>query len=294
MRTSIFPSKKSIISGLLTFAFLLLCAQLMKSIRTQEDAVSAEAPVEPSHESTSGEINGASSARDIIEITEIADETSQEPRLVTPNEFKQFEFNQEQWRKARGYFDDLDYLQYSTYSRQALYELMLSGDLLATHVLARMLKDEGQEKLYKEYLEYAAVQGSTRALIGLMHSAKSVIYESEATEQEKTDAIGNMLVVAELAAMRGDNSGISQGLFQLDKREMVLTEIDKEQITQMAEVLFENLKERRRLAGFDEFDNSIDPLERTVTNHIISGMPNPNNWGLQYFEQPEFVTVNTE
>ena len=221
-------------------------------------------------------------------------ETHLKARMLSQNELKQLEFSQEQWRKDRGYFSDDDYLAYATYSSQALYELAKTGDLIAIQSLAKILRDEGQHDLSNEYLQYAATHGSTRALIGLMNRAKSVTFEVDATEEEKTSAIHTMLVFAEVAAMRGDTSGISQGLWELERRDMVLTELDKEQISGQAEFFFDQLGKAREISGLGEFDNSIDPLDRTLRNHMISNTPNPSKWGIEYFEQPQYVTVSTE
>lgn len=205
--------------------------------------------------------------------------------MATPNDLLRLRFERDEWRKSRGYFEQDDYLAYETYSDESIYQLAKSDDLMAVHLLANMHRRNGSSDDARSVLQHAVYLGSTRALTDLMFMVGLDSRDQNLTEQQQLSLTKQSLVFGEIAARRGDYSGILEGLIRLDQSGVVLTPKDIDDISITAKAAFDSINLQRSINGLHPLDNTPNELETASIQHLISGLRNRSEWGLDYILQ---------
>lgn len=172
-----------------------------------------------------------------------------------------------EWNLDHGYFKDNDRVVYGSYSKQQLLELADQGDLLAYQVLVRDeigyrpgrpvkgSEDEHWGRL-KNYLESAAVYGSTEALLRLSQLVRA--RHAAGKLQGRGDIMA--LALIDVAFRRGDYNAIPAFALYLDSRLSPLTETEERDALKASDAFYKKLVQTRARKSLPGFDNTPTAL----------------------------------
>lgn len=187
-----------------------------------------------------------------------------------------------EWKRERGYFQQGDYDLYASYDEFTLVELAKKGDLLALDILANLARKNGDKRKSALLRLEAAAYGSTSALTELSTAIYTTTFRTNISDKKRHDIYKNMLAYSEVAAMRGDRLGVWSSLMVLNSKEVALSDVDIQDVTERAEKIYGELEKRRERMGLSSFDNTTDKFTEITLDFLLSPIPNPNNWAEKY------------
>ena len=217
-----------------------------------------------------------------------------DPAVLESTDLAPLEYDVERWRRARGYFDQADLNGYATYGLETLAELSKSGDLIAMHLFAEALDAAGEHESASVVRHAAAVQGSTAALTALAADYRTELWElGEEQVVERKEALGKMLVYAEVAALRGDYTGVVEGILEIDDSGVQLSPSEVAEISRTARMIYEDLAQKRESLGLPDFDNGTPMLELATNSFMLSQFRTRSGWGPDLISRlPELVPAD--
>ena len=189
----------------------------------------------------------------------------------------------ENWRRARGYFTQTDYDGYATYGEETLRELAGNGDILALDLFADALFAAGEDDRARVVLHLAAVHGSTAALTRLATDYRHELWSLDAEDPAlRRQALGRMLIYAEVAALRGDYDGLIVGLQEIESSGIEFTPPELEEISAQAESIYDDLALQRAHLGMRPFDDETPALELVTKGFMLSPYRSRAGWGASH------------
>ncbi len=182
--------------------------------------------------------------------------------IFAPDESKEIQG----WLERRGYLGPEDERAYGSYSDEILIALAKNNDLRAIMFLAdKAIKAPNKDLAYKPeeiekriakanaYWTLGAALGSTTALDYI------ALYMNRGLDApEARPVVLNIMAIYKTIEMRGDMdlSKSSREHF-VRERSVVLTQEEQQFVKDQANVIYQDLENRRRELGLGEFDNSM-------------------------------------
>lgn len=162
-----------------------------------------------------------------------------------------------QFHATRGYFQEDQLVEYSSYDLLTLESLAKDGDVKAIQLLAMERLKQGEvEASFQLWLD-AAVYGSTQAL-NLAASDKFSAFFIAEDLGEKEGYLIEAFALIHVSKRRGDHIA-TDSYIQLmkDIRRIDLTSEQEKKISEKADQLYEELENRRKEIGLGPFDNHV-------------------------------------
>ena len=208
-------------------------------------------------------------------------------RIVTEEELDILREEQNTWKRSRGYFDKQDYLSYDGYSFETLEKLGADGDLLALHVVGKKYRRAREYDNEHSAFFKAAIQGSTNALLELAvaHRFNREAYLKQGDVEAAHLEMMKEMAIYEVAAKRGDGSGVSLGLLRLARENVLLTNEQIDEISKGASTYLKILERERFSTIGEPFDNSTSLLEVEFQNHLHSAATNNSLWASKFLDR---------
>lgn len=164
------------------------------------------------------------------------------------------------WFGARGYdFGKGSNNEYASYDIDTLEKLAQAGDVRAMKYWGKAVYGTvgGFEKAKASYIN-AAIHGSTDAINAVGLAMESSLYSNAKLAEEKNIAALEILAWYNAAALRGDRLPAiigSKDFIKINKLD--LSEEDQQKIQTRSKEIYDDLVQKRRALGLDEFDNSV-------------------------------------
>ncbi|MBK8187921.1 MAG: hypothetical protein IPK77_12155 [Cellvibrio sp.] len=180
-------------------------------------------------------------------------------RLITENEL----LNIKEWDRSNGKFSDSELNEYGQLSPNTLEELAKKGDLKAIQTLADHEAILGNTERSLELWNWAAVHGSTEALMRFAYRHGGD-YVSSKRSEDALDALAYM----NAAATRGDlfTKHVHIDSFYRTNNFYPTAE-QQAYIDSRSNEILKDLEDKRRNLGLPEFDNNPPPeLKKIVDN----------------------------
>ena len=180
------------------------------------------------------------------------------PGFNTDSEMRAFQAELKEWEASRGY-SHAD--EYRAYSEAILEDLAKNGDTRALSALAtlryRTHGFDGAAPLYSK----AAMLGDTSALERLGSIEEISHYSNAKSEDEKYLSMLRTLAWYKVARLRGDRlPELFMGDAFITNNNIHLTEVDNQQIAEMADKIYRKMQDERNNQGLGEFDNSVPDI----------------------------------
>ena len=184
---------------------------------------------------------------------------------ATLSGFSPIEMNEiETWFASHGNFMfESEKNQYTSYNVDTLKQLGEAGDIRALHELTKLYLNQDNSSKYGfdaalPLYWKAATYGSTQALIELGIVTDAKYRFGLYSEEEKRQAILDVLSLYEVAAMRGDKWGVLvYGKSMTSSSAINLTELEKESVKNRSQEIFTEIQQKRYELGLGQFDNNV-------------------------------------
>jgi hypothetical protein len=182
-------------------------------------------------------------------------------RLIDENELLIIK----EWDRSNGKFSDSELDEYGRLSQNTLEELAKKGDLRAIQTLAVHEAVLGNDERSVELWNWAAVHGSTEALMWLSYGYKGNYISNKADD----DAL-NALSYMNAAAKRGDLLTKHVHIESFYKtNNFYPTEEQQSDIDSRSDAILKDLEDKRRVLGLPEFDNDPPPELKKIVDNLL-------------------------
>lgn len=163
------------------------------------------------------------------------------------------------WRESRGYISDQDRAIYQTYDQTTLTQLARDGDVIALQELAEQARAQGEARASAGLYQEAAVHGSTYALAQTGNIIANDI-RAEADESQRREIALYGLAWHRVAVLRGDREVEASHVSRyMRENDLTLEPEEEAQVEQRAQMLYDDLNDRRQSIGLGAFDDSVPP-----------------------------------
>ena len=199
------------------------------------------------------QVASADSGQSVNDLKKTTDASlNNRPRLDDYQADKIIQFN-----SSRGYFDESQLVEYSSYDLRTLESLAKTGDIKAIHLLAMERLKQGELDAAHELWLEAAIYGSTQALNVAAGNRFSKYYTAEDII-EKEVYLQEAFALIHVSKRRGDFIATDEYIqLMKDIHRVSFTPEQEQIISKRADRFYEELESKRKDIGLGSFDNDV-------------------------------------